>query len=88
MLARHCEERSDAAIQEHRLNCFATLAMTKSIIPAIALCCVAACRDQAPPTPTAEESARLNEMDNSLNALAKNEGGPEANASDPSNSSN
>jgi hypothetical protein len=46
------------------------------------------CRDQAPPTPTAEESAQLNEMDNSLNALAKNEEGPEANASGPSNSSN
>src|SRR5258706_16148535 len=42
------------------------------------------CRDQAPPTPTAEESAQLNEMDNSLNALAKNEERPEANASGPS----
>ena len=46
------------------------------------------CRDQAPPPPTAEESAQLNEMDASLNALAQNEEGPEANASDPSNSSN
>ena len=46
------------------------------------------CRDQTPPTPTAEESAQLNEMDNSLNALAQNEEGPEANASDPSNQTN
>ncbi|HSJ42235.1 MAG TPA: hypothetical protein VK955_14465 [Xanthobacteraceae bacterium] len=46
------------------------------------------CRDEAPPTPTAEESAKLNEMEDSLNALAKNEEGPEANASSPSNSSN
>jgi len=49
---------------------------------------LAGCRDQAPPTPTAEESAQLNEMENSLNALAHNEEGPEANASGPSNSSN
>ena len=47
-----------------------------------------ACRDQAPPPPTEEESAQLNEMDDSLNALANNEEGPEANASGPSNSSN
>ena len=46
------------------------------------------CRDQAPPAPTAEESAQLNEMDNRLNALAQNEEGPEANASDPSNQTN
>ena len=46
------------------------------------------CRDQAPPAPTAEESAQLNEMDASLNALAANEEGPEANASGPSNASN
>ncbi len=46
------------------------------------------CRDQAPPKPTAEETARLNEMEDSLNALAHNEEGPEVNASGPSNSSN
>jgi hypothetical protein len=46
------------------------------------------CRDQAPPTPTTEESAQLNEMEDSLNAIAQNEEGPEANASGPSNSSN
>jgi hypothetical protein len=49
---------------------------------------LAGCRDQAPPTPTAEESAQLNEMDNSLNALGQNEEGPEANASDPSKQTN
>jgi hypothetical protein len=49
---------------------------------------LSACRDQAPPSPTAEQSAQLNEMDASLNALSENEEGPEANASDPSNSSN
>ena len=46
------------------------------------------CRDQAPPTPTAEESAQLNEMENSLNTVANNEEGPEANASGPSNHTN
>jgi len=46
------------------------------------------CRDETPPAPTAEESAQLNEMDASLNALAQNEEGPEANASGPSNASN
>ena len=46
------------------------------------------CRDEAPPTPTAEESAKLNEMEDSLNAMAKNEEGPEANAPSPSNQTN
>jgi hypothetical protein len=48
---------------------------------------LAACRDEAPPAPTAEESAQLNEMDAALNAQSQNEEGPEANASSPSNSS-
>ena len=52
-----------------------------------ALLALGACRDESPPPPTAEESAQLNEMDASLNALAANEEGPEANASGPSNSS-
>jgi hypothetical protein len=59
----------------------------RKIVFALALTLIG-CRDQAPPTPTAEESAQLNEMDDSLNALAKNEEGPEANASGPSNASN
>ena len=58
------------------------------IFAALMILLLSACRDQAPPSPTAEESAQLNEMDASLNALSANEEGPEANASDPSNRSN
>src|SRR5262249_14301181 len=83
---RHCEERSDAAIQEHELDCFATLAMTRLVLSLIFL--VAACRDDRPPAPNEVQSAQLNEMENSLNAMANNEEGPEANAPGPSNSSN
>ncbi len=32
-----------------------------------------ACRDQAPPAPTAEESAQLNEAEDLLNGLAENQ---------------
>jgi hypothetical protein len=46
------------------------------------------CRDEAPPAPTAEESAELNEMEDALNSQAQNEEGPEANASGPSNHTN
>jgi len=58
----------------------------------LALGMLCACRDQAPPAPTAEQADQLNEMDETLNALAQNESaqneeGPEANASGPSNSS-
>ena len=58
----------------------------------LAMALVTACRDEAPPAPTAEQADQLNEMDETLNALAqnesaKNEEGPEANASGPSNSS-
>ena len=57
------------------------------IFVALMIVLSSACRDQAPPSPTAEESAQLNEMDQTLNALSENEKGPEANASSPSNSS-
>jgi hypothetical protein len=58
-------------------------------VPAlILLFLVAACRDDRPPAPNATQSAELNEMENSLNAMANNEEGPEANAPGPSNSSN
>jgi hypothetical protein len=47
----------------------------------------AACRDQRPPAPTAEQSQQLNDAEAMLNDMAKNEEGPEANAPSPSNSS-
>ena len=34
---------------------------------------LAACQDERPPAPTAEESARLNEADEMLNEAAENE---------------
>ncbi|MGZ2412210.1 hypothetical protein ACUXST_001631 [Sphingomonas sp. F9_3S_D5_B_2] len=48
---------------------------------------LAGCRDERPPAPTADESDQLNEMDESLNRLANNAEGPEANAAGPSRSS-
>ena len=45
------------------------------------------CRDNRPPVPTSEESAHLNDAEDMLNAMARNEEGPEANAPSPSNSS-
>jgi len=54
----------------------------------ILLLLVAACRDNRPPAPNEAQAEQLNEMENSLNAMANNEEGPEANASGPSNSSN
>jgi hypothetical protein len=77
--------RSDAEIQEHELNCFATLAMTKFLLVSVLL--LAACKDQRPPTPTAEQSQQLNDAEKMLNDMGANEEGPEANASGPSNSS-
>jgi hypothetical protein len=57
------------------------------ICVALMIVLLAACRDEAPPAPTAQESAQLNEMEAALNAQSENEEGPEANASSPSNSS-
>jgi hypothetical protein len=48
---------------------------------------VAGCRKDQPPAPTAEQSQQLNDAEDMLNNMAENEEGPEANASDPSNSS-
>jgi hypothetical protein len=48
---------------------------------------IAACRDQRPPTPTAEQSQQLNEAENMLDNMAANEEGPEQSPG-PSNSSN
>ena len=50
-----------------------------------AVLALAACRDDRPPAPTAEDAAQLNEMESALDDLARNEKGPEANASGPSN---
>ena len=47
----------------------------------------AACRDDRPPAPSAEESARLNEAEAMLNGLAANEEGPMDRSTGPSNSS-
>jgi hypothetical protein len=46
-----------------------------------------ACRDQRPPGPTSEQSARLNDAENMLNAEAANEEGPADRSTGPSNSS-
>jgi hypothetical protein len=48
---------------------------------------LAACRDNRPPAPSAEESAQLNSAEDMLNDMARNEEGPEANASSPSSRS-
>jgi hypothetical protein len=58
------------------------------IFLALMIVSLPACREQAPPAPSREQSAQLNEMEDSLNGLADNKEGPEANASDPSNGSN
>jgi hypothetical protein len=39
----------------------------------------AACKDQHPPAPTAEQSDQLNETEDMLNGAAQNQEGPEAN---------
>ena len=52
----------------------------------ISLLLLAACREQGPPSPTAEQNAQLNEAEALLNEMGKEEG-PETNAPGPSNSS-
>jgi hypothetical protein len=59
--------------------------MTKCLLAALLV--LAACRKDEPPSPTAEQSAQLNDAEDMLNTMAQNEEGPEANASSPSNSS-
>jgi hypothetical protein len=49
--------------------------MTKWLVASLLL--LAACKDQRPPGPTAEQSAQLNDADDMLNAMAHNEEGPE-----------
>jgi hypothetical protein len=50
-----------------------------------ALILLAACKDQRPPGPTAEQSAQLNEADDMLNDMARNEEGPADRSTGPSN---
>jgi len=57
--------------------------MTKILVAAILL--LAACKDQKPPAPSAEQSAQLNEAEDMLNNMAANEEGPEQSPG-PSNS--
>jgi hypothetical protein len=45
---------------------------------------LAACGDDRPPAPTAEEAAQLNEAEELLNAEATKEKGPESNLPGPS----
>ena len=59
--------------------------MRKIIVCVLLL--AAACKDQGPPAPTAEQSQQLNEAEDLLDNMASNEEGPEANASSPSNRS-
>jgi hypothetical protein len=46
---------------------------------------IAGCRDERPPTPTAEQSAQLNEAEDMLNDMAHNEEGPADRSASPSN---
>jgi hypothetical protein len=57
--------------------------MTKFLFVAALL--VAGCKDQRPPAPTAEQSAQLNEADDMLNDMARNEEGPADRSTSPSN---
>ena len=57
--------------------------MKKTLFCALLL--ASACRDERPPAPTEEQSAKLNEMDGELNAMAANEEGPADRSASPSN---
>jgi hypothetical protein len=49
---------------------------------------LSACQEKRPPTPTAEESAQLNEAEDMLNDMSNNEEGPADRSASPSNRSN
>ena len=55
--------------------------------PILMLLLAAACRDQRPPAPTAEQANQLNEAEAMLNDLAANEEGPADRSTGPSNQS-
>ncbi len=54
---------------------------------ALAILSLAACGENRPPTPTAEQSDQLNEVETMLNAEAANEEGPAPEGTGPSNRS-
>jgi hypothetical protein len=54
---------------------FVTIAGMKLALPLLLLM-LAACHDERPPAPTAEESARLDEADAMLNQAVENEQAP------------
>jgi hypothetical protein len=54
---------------------------------ASALLLTTSCHKDAPPAPTAEQSAQLNDAEDMLNGLAQNEEGPMDRSTGPSNSS-
>ncbi|HEX8842357.1 MAG TPA: hypothetical protein VF757_08660 [Sphingomicrobium sp.] len=56
------------------------------VLLACLILCVTACRDQRPPSPTAEQNQQLNDADAMLNAMA-NEEGPADRSTGPSNNS-
>jgi hypothetical protein len=58
--------------------------MTKKLCLLIGLAAIAACGDGRPPSPTAEESEQLNEVEELLNAEAAKEKGPEDSSPGPS----
>ena len=58
--------------------------MTNKLCLLIGLVSLAACRDDRPPAPTAEQSDQLNDAENLLNAEAANEKGPEDRSPGPS----
>ena len=51
--------------------------------PPLRLLLLAACRDQRPPAPTAEQSDQLNEAEDMLNDMANNEEGPDGSLRQP-----
>jgi hypothetical protein len=58
--------------------------MTRLIALAVLLL-LTACRDNRPPAPTAEETARLNEAEAMLNNVAAAQEGPADRSASPSN---
>ena len=57
----------------------------KSVIPLLLLA-TASCGDEAPPTPTSAETEQLDQAENMLNDIAKEEG-PAPDGTGPSNQS-